>query len=239
MSDSFNTAVVVTTTLQNQVLQYDLTTLAYLTMVEWAGQGIGIYCYWFVQRKFNLSTKTMFNTIAVFSVLMDIWGMVGIWTQMIGFHRPWEFWLFQAWLGLFVSPYYSYSQIMVSRALQVPDSRAHWSLLSNESRHCLDLRSDPSWERIPFLLLLQHRWNVDLFHRPGGLQRHHRCLPDWKRLFALLLLDRYEPYQFSLGAVFCGSGEEQKGAEPLFGKRKSKEGAVYSVKTHSKGEPTI
>lgn len=40
--------------------------------------------------------------------------MVGIWTQQFGFHHAWEFWLYQAFYGLFVCPWYSYSQIMIS-----------------------------------------------------------------------------------------------------------------------------
>ena len=184
MSDSFNTAVVVTTTLQNQVQKYDLLTLTYLTMVEWVGQGLGIYCYWFIQRKFSLSTKTMFNTVAIFSIIMDIWGLVGIWTQTIGFHQPWEFWLFQAWLGFFVSPYYSYSQIMVTSLPRIPASPTNTP--------SSDFRSNSPRQRIPLLLLLQHCRHDDLIHWPRRLQRHHRCLAERKRLFALLFSNGYE-----------------------------------------------
>ena len=44
----------------------------------------------------------------------DGWGMIGIWTQRFGFHHVWEFWLYQTFYGLFVCPWYSYSQIMIS-----------------------------------------------------------------------------------------------------------------------------
>ena len=40
--------------------------------------------------------------------------MIGIWTQNFGFHHAWEFWLYQTFYGLFVCPWYSYSQIMIS-----------------------------------------------------------------------------------------------------------------------------
>ena len=40
--------------------------------------------------------------------------MVGIWTQQFGFHHVWEFWVYQTFYGLFVCPWYSYSQIMIS-----------------------------------------------------------------------------------------------------------------------------
>ncbi len=40
--------------------------------------------------------------------------MIGIWTQNFGFHHVWEFWVYQTFYGLFVCPWYSYSQIMIS-----------------------------------------------------------------------------------------------------------------------------
>lgn len=40
--------------------------------------------------------------------------MIGIWTQKFGFHNVWEFWVYQTFYGLFVCPWYSYSQIMIS-----------------------------------------------------------------------------------------------------------------------------
>lgn len=40
--------------------------------------------------------------------------MIGIWTQTFGFHHVWEIWLYQTFYGLFVCPWYSYSQIMIS-----------------------------------------------------------------------------------------------------------------------------
>lgn len=77
-------------------------------------KAIGIYTFWYTQQRFKLTTKTMFNTIAVAIILLDGWGMIGIWTPKFGFHNEWEFWLYQAFYGLFVCPWYSYSQIMIS-----------------------------------------------------------------------------------------------------------------------------
>ena len=74
----------------------------------------------------------MFNTIAFCIILLDGWGMIGIWTDSFGFHSVWEVWVgsyshphhkykpinssqvYQAFYGLFVCPWYSYSQIMIS-----------------------------------------------------------------------------------------------------------------------------
>lgn len=72
-----------------------------------------------VQRRWSLSTKTMLNAVAVSIVALDVYGMLGVWTQAIGFHHRWEFWLYQVWYGLMVCPWYSYSQTMV-RLLRSP-----------------------------------------------------------------------------------------------------------------------
>lgn len=56
----------------------------------------------------------MFNAVAVAIVLLDGWGMIGNWTSNFGFHSVWEVWVYQAFYGLVVCPWYSYSQIMIS-----------------------------------------------------------------------------------------------------------------------------
>ncbi|KAL1998071.1 hypothetical protein VTN02DRAFT_89 [Thermoascus thermophilus] len=56
----------------------------------------------------------MFSAVTVAIILLDGWGMIGIWTPNFGFHHLWEVWVYQAFYGLFVCPWYSYSQIMIS-----------------------------------------------------------------------------------------------------------------------------
>jgi MFS-type transporter involved in bile tolerance (Atg22 family) len=56
----------------------------------------------------------MFNVIALSIILLDTWGMIGNWTSHFGFHSSWEVWAYQAFYGLLVCPWYSYSQILIS-----------------------------------------------------------------------------------------------------------------------------
>ena len=114
LGDSLNTTVTVVATLQNTAVAYSTLTLTYLFLVGIATQAIGIFSFWWIQRRFRLGTKTMFNAIIVGIVMLDGWGMIGIWTQRFGYHNAWEFWLYQVVYGLFVCPWYSYSQIMIS-----------------------------------------------------------------------------------------------------------------------------
>ncbi|KAI4176304.1 MAG: hypothetical protein LQ343_001042 [Gyalolechia ehrenbergii] len=114
LGDSLNTTVTVIATLQNTIVEYDTLTLTYLLLVGIAAQAVGIYSFWWIQQRFSLGTKTMFTAVLVAIILLDGWGMLGIWTQSFGFHHVYEVWLYQTFYGLFVCPWYSYSQIMIS-----------------------------------------------------------------------------------------------------------------------------
>ncbi|KAJ5599262.1 hypothetical protein VI817_000437 [Penicillium citrinum] len=114
LGDSLNTTVTVISTLQNSIVAYNTLELTYLLIVGIAAQAAGIYTFWFIQKRYRIGTKAMFNTIAVAIILLDGWGMIGIWTNKFGFHNTWEVWVYQAYYGFFVCPWYSYSQIMIS-----------------------------------------------------------------------------------------------------------------------------
>ena len=106
LGDSLNTSVTVISTLQNSVVDYNTLQLNYLLIVGIAAQAAGIYAFWFIQQRFHLGTKVMFNTVAASILLLDGWGMIGIWTSKFGFHHEWEIWLYQAFYGLIVCPWY-------------------------------------------------------------------------------------------------------------------------------------
>ncbi|KAI5360391.1 Putative MFS transporter superfamily [Septoria linicola] len=114
LGDSLNTTVTVIGTLQNQIVAYNFLELTYLLIVGIAAQAVGIFAFWNIQKRYQLPTKTMFNAVAVGIILLDGWGMIGIWTQRFGFHNKWEVWVYQVFYGLFVCPWYSYSQTMIS-----------------------------------------------------------------------------------------------------------------------------
>ncbi|RAK73347.1 MFS transporter [Aspergillus fijiensis CBS 313.89] len=114
LGDSLNTTVTVISTLQNNIVSYNSLELTYVLLAGIAAQAVGIYTFWYVQRRFDLTTKTMFNIVAIAIILLDGWGMIGIWTQKFGFHHLWEIWVYQVYYGFLVCPWYSYSMIMIS-----------------------------------------------------------------------------------------------------------------------------
>ena len=50
----------------------------------------------------------------VVTILIPLWGMIGIWTDKFGFHNVWEFWAYNVIFGLFQAPYYAFSQTMMA-----------------------------------------------------------------------------------------------------------------------------
>ena len=114
LGDALNTTIIVIQTLQAQVEAYNTIELSKLLMVCLACQTVGIYTFWKIQQRWKINTKFMLSAVAIGMLMLNVWGMIGIWTQKIGYHHSWEFWLYEAFLGLFVSPWYSYSQTMVS-----------------------------------------------------------------------------------------------------------------------------
>lgn len=166
LGDSLNTTVTVIATLQNEIVAYNTLELTYLYLVGIAAQGVGIYVYWTLQKRFNLSTKMCFNAIAVGIILLDGWGMIGCWTDQFGFHRKFEVWLYQVFYGLFVCPWYSYSQTVsptISFTPEIP--------LGKQAANCWasdDFRSHSTRKGIPLLQPLQHHWQDVQLHRPAG-----------------------------------------------------------------------
>ncbi|KIW89364.1 uncharacterized protein Z519_10218 [Cladophialophora bantiana CBS 173.52] len=85
LGDSLNTTVTVIATLQNSVISYSTLTLTYLLIVGIVAQGAGILAYWLIQKRSGFSTKSMFNAVMLGVLILDGWGVIGIWSQSFGF----------------------------------------------------------------------------------------------------------------------------------------------------------
>ncbi|KAJ1026870.1 hypothetical protein NDA16_002166 [Ustilago loliicola] len=113
-SDALNTSVTVISTIQNQVVSFSTTKLNLLLIVGIAAQAVGIYAFWLIQKRFQLSTLFMLGWVVFFSILLQGWGFIGIFTQRFGFHHEWEIFLYQAYYGFAVCPWYAFSQTMIA-----------------------------------------------------------------------------------------------------------------------------
>ncbi|RSH90427.1 hypothetical protein EHS25_001032 [Saitozyma podzolica] len=114
LADGLNTTGTVVTIVQNQHIQFSFLESTYLGLAQAATSIFSCYAFWYLQRWRLLKTKWMFAVTNVITVLIPFWGMLGLWTDKIGFHNTWEFWLYNVVFGLGQAPYYAYAQTMMS-----------------------------------------------------------------------------------------------------------------------------
>ncbi|KAJ7745671.1 MFS general substrate transporter [Mycena metata] len=130
MGDVLNTTVTVIGTLQNSVVAYSTLQLTLLLIVGIVAQGLGIYLFWLVQKRFKISTKAMLSFNVFWIIILTIWGLIGVHTDKFGFKHVWEIWLYQAFYGLMVCPWYAYSQTMISEVSPLPQMFLFFALFS-------------------------------------------------------------------------------------------------------------
>ncbi|BFZ60261.1 hypothetical protein YB2330_001296 [Saitoella coloradoensis] len=114
LSDALNTAVTVIGTLQYEIASYSTLLLTYLLIVGIFTQALGIYAFWSLQKYYRIPTKSMLLLVVLFLLLLIAWGCIGISSPTFGFKHLWEIWVYQAFYGLLVCPWYAYSQTMIS-----------------------------------------------------------------------------------------------------------------------------
>ncbi|KAL5523302.1 hypothetical protein ACEPAF_1569 [Sanghuangporus sanghuang] len=130
MGDVLNTTVTVIATLQNSVVSYSTLQLTLLLIVGIFAQGLGIWLFWLVQKRYKISTKAMLTFNCTWIIILTIWGLVGVHTDRFGFKHVWEIWLYQAYYGLMVCPWYAYSQTMISEVSPLSQMFLFFALFS-------------------------------------------------------------------------------------------------------------
>jgi len=111
-------------------VSYSTLQLTELLIVGIVTQAAGIYAFWFIQKKFEIRTKTMLVFNVIWILVLDIWGLIGVHTDKFGFKHVWEIWLYQAYYGLMVCPWYAYSQTMISEVSPLPQMFLFFALFS-------------------------------------------------------------------------------------------------------------
>jgi MFS-type transporter involved in bile tolerance (Atg22 family) len=111
--DAVNTTGQVVSAIQNQLVNFSGPLLTFFGLVQAIASIIGCLAFLYVQKYFNLKTKTMLQVSNVFTLLIPIWGCIGLGTQTIGFHDVREMWVYQVWFGIFTAPFYAYTQTVM------------------------------------------------------------------------------------------------------------------------------
>ncbi|KZS89109.1 MFS general substrate transporter [Sistotremastrum niveocremeum HHB9708] len=114
LADGLNTTGTLVSIVQNDKFSFSFLQNTYLGLAQAATSILSTAGFWYIQRYWKIKTKTMFVVTNIFTVLIPLWGMIGIWTNKIGFHNRWEFWAYNVVFGLFQAPYYAFSQTMMA-----------------------------------------------------------------------------------------------------------------------------
>ncbi|KAF8914395.1 autophagy-related protein 22-like protein [Gymnopilus junonius] len=164
LADGLNTTGTLVSICQNDKFSFSFLQNTYLGLAQALTSTFSTFGFWYFQRYFKISTKKMFIVTNVFTIFIPFWGMLGIWTNKVGFHNVWEFWFYNVIFGLFQAPYYAFSQTMMAE-LTPPgfdnmffglfglSNRASSMIGPNVIQAIID-KSGSNWMGFPFLFAL-------------------------------------------------------------------------------------
>ncbi|KAJ3485207.1 hypothetical protein NLI96_g5125 [Meripilus lineatus] len=119
------------------------------------------YTFTYLFAFFLLADFVVTNVV---TILIPLWGMIGIWTTKFGFHNVWEFWAYNVVFGLFQAPYYAFSQTMMAELTPPGFDNMFFGLfgLSNRASSMIGPNviqaiidnSGNNWKGFPFLFAL-------------------------------------------------------------------------------------
>ncbi|KAI9631126.1 hypothetical protein KEM48_013262 [Puccinia striiformis f. sp. tritici PST-130] len=114
LADGLNTSGTLISIVQSNTVNFSFLENTYLGISQAITSIISTLGFWYIQKNWKLKTKNMFVVTNLVTVLIPLWGTLGIWTRGVGFHNRWEFWAYNIIFGLFQAPYYSYSQTIMA-----------------------------------------------------------------------------------------------------------------------------
>ncbi|KAJ2961191.1 hypothetical protein NQZ79_g3494 [Umbelopsis isabellina] len=117
LADAVNTTGQVVAVIQNNLVNFQGPLLTFFGLVQAIASIIGCLAFLYIQKYFKLQTKTMLQVSNVFTLMVPIWGCIGLGSQVIGFHDVREMWVYQVWFGLFTAPFYAYTQTVMSELI--------------------------------------------------------------------------------------------------------------------------
>ncbi|KAH9986350.1 MFS general substrate transporter [Russula compacta] len=164
LADGLNTTSTLVLICQNDKFTFSFLQNTYLGLAQAITSTASTLGFWYIQRYWKIPTKKMFVVTNVVTVLIPLWGMVGLWTHKFGFHNVWEFWAYNVVFGLFQAPYYAFSQTMMAE-LSPPGfdnmffglfglSNTASSMIGPNVIQAIINKSGNNWDGFPFLLAL-------------------------------------------------------------------------------------
>lgn len=164
LADGLNTTGTLVAICQNEQFSFSFLQNTYLGLAQAITSTISTLGFWCIQRYWKIPTKKMFVVTNAVTVLIPFWGMLGIWTDNVGFHNTWEFWAYNVVFGLFQAPYYAFAQTMMAEltppgfdnmffGLYGLSNRASSMIGPNVIQAIIDT-SGSNWKGFPFLFAI-------------------------------------------------------------------------------------
>jgi len=164
LADGLNTTGTLISICQNDKFEFSFLYNTYLGLSQAVTSTASTLGFWYIQKYWKISTKKMFVVTNVVTIMIPLWGMIGIWTPKLGFHNVWEFWAYNVVFGIFQAPYYAFSQTMMAE-LTPPgfdnmffglfglSNRASSMIGPNVIQAIID-KTGNNWKGFPFLFAL-------------------------------------------------------------------------------------
>lgn len=129
LQETFGTYFNVTGILQNEVINYDPLKLNAMSLVADLSGGSGTVFVLVLQHYFRFSVKAGVFYGALMTLVPSLWGAIGTFTNTVGFHHVWEFWLAQAW-NFQTAAWGSYQVTMISEVVPAPKAFMFFALFN-------------------------------------------------------------------------------------------------------------
>ncbi|KAL2213234.1 autophagy protein [Sarocladium strictum] len=129
LHEAWGTYWSVTGILQNDTINFDPLMLNALSLTTDLCGGSGTLFMLYLQKKFRFSVKSAVFYGACMTIVPQIYGGIGRFTNKFGFHHPWEFWLVSAW-NFQTAAWGSYNVTMISEVVPGPKSMLFFALFN-------------------------------------------------------------------------------------------------------------
>lgn len=73
--------------IQNNAVSFSFLQITYLGITQSVCSIASTFGFWYFQKYFKIRTKSMFLFTNFFSAFIPFWGMIGLWTNRIGYHH--------------------------------------------------------------------------------------------------------------------------------------------------------
>ncbi|KDQ17237.1 hypothetical protein BOTBODRAFT_30053 [Botryobasidium botryosum FD-172 SS1] len=114
LADGVNTTQSLILIIQNEKFNFSFLMNTYSSIANGSASVLSCLALWYIQKHYKISAKTMLGITNIGTIMIPLWGMVGMMTTKFGLHNAWEFWACNVLLGVFQAPFYAFSQTIMA-----------------------------------------------------------------------------------------------------------------------------